>query len=390
VVRDKTDAMLMDAERREHARELQESNARLTSSLQAAEIRGKEIVLLTELSGVLQSCQAPNEIFAAVQNYAGFLFPEEAGALYLMNETRDTVTRGPHWGELTSAVTSFPLEDCWALRRGTTFPISPASQGLVCGHAACREAHHGNGFGSGYVCQPLVAQNNLMGLLYREACGPAFAEGADQLATMLAEQVSLALANLDLREQLRSQAIRDQLTGLYNRRFLEDALTRETGRAARNGEPMAVAILDVDHFKRINDTYGHEAGDAVLRELGQVLLKTIRKTDIVGRFGGEEFLVLLPGATVEVAQARALAVLEAVRAMEVAIPNGAPLNHITASIGVAAMPLHVARGDALVAAADAALYQAKGQGRDRVVLSDRRAILPAPAEMQLGLTGTDG
>jgi diguanylate cyclase (GGDEF)-like protein len=155
---------------------------------------------------------------------------------------------------------------------------------------------------------------------------------------------------------------------------------------------VAVAILDVDHFKRINDTYGHEAGDAVLRELGQVLLKTIRKTDIVGRFGGEEFLILLPGATVEVAQARALAVLEAVRAMEVVIPNGAPLNHITASIGVAAMPLHVARGDALVAAADAALYQAKGQGRDRVVLSDRRAILPAPApaEMQLGLTGTDG
>jgi diguanylate cyclase (GGDEF)-like protein len=385
--------MLMDTERREHARELQESNARLTSSLQAAEIRGKEIVLLTELSGVLQSCQAPNEIFAAVQNYAGFLFPEEAGALYLMNETRDTVTRGPHWGELTSAATSFPLEDCWALRRGTTFPISPASQGLVCGHAACRETHgngFGRGFGSGYVCQPLVAQNHLMGLLYREAYGPAFAEGADQLATMLAEQVSLALANLDLREQLRSQAIRDQLTGLYNRRFLEDALTRETGRAARSGEPVAVAILDVDHFKRINDTYGHEAGDAVLRELGQVLLKTIRKTDIVGRFGGEEFLILLPGATVEVAQARALAVLEAVRAMEVVIPNGAPLNHITASIGVAAMPLHVARGDALVAAADAALYQAKGQGRDRVVLSDRRAILPAPAEMQLGLTGTDG
>lgn len=389
VIRDKTDAMLMDAERREHARKLQESNARLASSLQASEIRAKEIVLLTELSSVLQSCQAPNEIFAAVQNYAGFLFPEEAGALYLMNETRDAVTRGPHWGELTSAATSFPLEDCWALRRGTTFPISPASQGLVCGHAACREIH-GSGSGSGYVCQPLVAQNHLMGLLYREAYGPAFAEGADQLATMLAEQVSLALANLDLREQLRSQAIRDQLTGLYNRRFLEDALTRETGRAARSGEPVAVAILDVDHFKRVNDTYGHEAGDAVLRELGQVLLKTIRKTDIVGRFGGEEFLMLLPGASVEVAQARALAVLEAVRAMEVVIPNGAPLNHITASIGVAAMPLHVARGDALVAAADAALYQAKGQGRNRVILSDRRAVLPAPAEMPLGLTGTDG
>ena len=162
---------------------------------------------------------------------------------------------------------------------------------------------------SGVVISLLMALLTVVGLRSRHLSGnlnaldaeqralvdnplrPAFAEGADQLATMLAEQVSLALANLDLREQLRSQAIRDQLTGLYNRRFLEDALTRETGRAARSDEPVAVAILDVDHFKRINDTYGHEAGDAVLRELGQVLLKTIRKTDIVGRFGGEEFLI---------------------------------------------------------------------------------------------------
>jgi diguanylate cyclase (GGDEF)-like protein len=327
----------------------------------------------------------PAEIFAAVQNYAGFLFPDEAGALYLMNETRDAVTRGPHWGSLASDAASFPLEECWALRRGTAFPVSPASQGLICGHAACCGGREGK-----YVCQPLVAQNNLLGLLYREASGPDFVPGTDQLATMLAEQVSLAIANLQLREQLRSQAIRDQLTGLYNRRFLEDALTRETGRAARSGEPVAVAILDVDHFKRINDTHGHEAGDAVLRELGQVLQKTIRKTDIVGRFGGEEFLMLLPGADVEVAQARTLGVLEAVRAMEVAIPAGAPLRNITASIGVAVMPLHVVNGSALVAAADAALYQAKGQGRNRVVVSDRLAVPERSAEPTFGLTGTDG
>lgn len=385
VVQDKTDAMVAENERRAHARELQDSNARLTSSLQASEIRAKEIALLTELSGVLQSCQVPDEIFAAVRNYAGFLFPNEAGALYLMNDTRDAVVRGPHWGTLNATVASFPLEDCWALRRGATFPVSPASQGLICGHAACCEGRDGS-----YVCQPLVAQNNLLGLMYREAAGAGFAEGTDQLATMLAEQISLAIANLQLREQLRSQAIHDQLTGLYNRRFLEDALSRETGRAMRNGEPVAVAILDVDHFKRVNDTHGHEAGDAVLRELGSVLLKTIRKTDIVGRFGGEEFLVLLPGADVEVAKARALGVLEAVRAMQVAIPNGPPLTRITASIGLAVMPLHVANGAALVAAADAALYQAKGQGRDRVVVSDRLAIPSQSTEVLLGKTGTDG
>src|SRR5436190_3172336 len=369
VVQDKTDAMQMEAERRAHAHQLQETNSRLTSSLQTAEIRAQEITLLTELSGVLQSCQTPHEIFAAVETYAGFLFPEEAGALYLINEARDAVVLGPNWGALASAPGSFNLDDCWALRRGTTFPLSRASEGLVCSHAACRETT-----GRAYMCQPLVAQNNLLGLMYRETEGSPFTAGADQLATMLVEQVSLAIANLELREQLRNQAIRDQLTGLYNRRFLEDALARETGRAARGREPVAVAIVDVDHFKRINDTYGHEAGDAVLRDLGAALLKSVGKTDIVGRFGGEEFLLLLPGATLEIAQARALDVLHAVRAMKVAIPGGATLENITASIGLAVMPVHVARGDALVAAADAALYQAKGQGRNRVVVSDRQAV----------------
>jgi diguanylate cyclase (GGDEF)-like protein len=207
---------------------------------------------------------------------------------------------------------------------------------------------------------------------------------------MLAEQVSLAIANLELRDQLRNQAIRDQLTGLYNRRFLEDALVRETGRAARSGEPVAAAILDVDHFKRINDTHGHEAGDAVLRGLGKILRETTRKTDIVGRFGGEEFLLLLPGANLEVAQARAEEVLDAVRAMQVAIPGGATLDNVTASIGLAVMPLHVGKGDALVAAADAALYQAKGQGRNRVMVSDRRTVTSRLAEVAFGLTGTEG
>ncbi len=381
IVQDKTDVMLAETERAEHARQLQDTNARLTSSLKASEIRTKEIALLTELSGVLQSCQKPDEIFAAVETYAGFLFPDEAGALYLMNDARDGVTRGPRWGEVVSTAQSFALEDCWALRRGTKFPVSEASQGLVCGHACCEA-----GVGT-YVCQPLIAQNTLLGVLYREAADTSFADDTDQLATMLAEQISLALANLQLREQLRSQAIRDQLTGLYNRRFLEDALARETGRAMRSGETMALLIIDVDHFKKVNDTYGHEAGDAVLRELGQVLLKTIRKTDIVGRFGGEEFLVLLPGADIDAALARANAVLDAVRAMHVDIPNGAPLQNVTASIGLSVTPLHVPKGDMLVAAADAALYQAKGQGRNRVVVSDRLSLT---VQAPLAKTGTDG
>ncbi|MDB5564310.1 MAG: diguanylate cyclase, partial [Tardiphaga sp.] len=371
VIQDKTDVLAVEAERRDHAREMQEANARLTRSLQTAEIRAKEIVLLTELSGVLQSCHSLDEIFAAVQTYAGYLFTEEAGALYYLNEARNAVQRGAHWGALQADVASFPVDDCWALRRGTTFPISEASQGLVCQHAgAC------SGTGAAFVCQPLIAQNNLLGLLYREHA-VAFGDGADQLATMLAEQVSLAMANLELREQLRSQAVRDPLTDLYNRRFLEDAVAREIGRSVRDGKSLALAMLDIDHFKRINDSHGHEAGDAVLRGLGKILRETIRVTDIIGRFGGEEFLLLMPGVSVDVAEQRVQQLLDSVRGMQVS-SAGVTLDNITVSVGLAVMPLHVERGDDLLAAADAALYAAKRAGRNCAVVSDRIAMVVAP------------
>jgi diguanylate cyclase (GGDEF)-like protein/PAS domain S-box-containing protein len=377
VIQDKTDVLAVEQERRDHASAMQEANARLTGSLQAAELRAKEIVLLTELSGVLQSCHSLGEIFAAVQTYAGYLFTGEAGALYYLNEAGTVVERGAQWGTLHADMTSFAVDDCWALRRGTTFPISEASQGMVCHHAgACGEA------GAAYVCQPLIAQNNLLGLLYREHA-TGFGDGADQLATMLAEQVSLAMANLELREQLRSQAVRDPLTDLYNRRYLEDAVGREIARSHRDGKSLALAMLDIDHFKRINDSHGHEAGDAVLRSLGKILRDTIRITDIIGRFGGEEFLLLMPGISIEMAEQRVHDLLEGVRKMQVVLP-GVTLDGITLSIGLAVMPLHVQHGDDLLAAADAALYAAKRAGRNRVVVSDRLATVAAP-----GLTPAD-
>lgn len=376
VIQDKTDALLVEAERRDHARELQQANARLTASLRAAEARTQEIALLTELSGILQSCQKREEIFAAVQGYATRLFPDEAGALYVLNEARNLVTIGTRWGALQAGSASFHPDACWALRRGQTFPVSEASRGLVCDHvaAACEVPP------ARCICQPLIAQNNLLGLLYREPGEGACDASAQQLATMLAEQVSLAIANIELREQLRSQALRDPLTGLHNRRFLEEALTRETARSARSGKPLALALLDLDNFKHINDTRSHEAGDAVLRGMGEILRRTLRKGDIAGRFGGEEFLVLLPETGPEAAKTCMTALLNAVREMRVPW-SGGMLEGITASIGLAVLPVHVDRGEALIAAADAALYQAKGQGRDRVAVSDRSAApLLAPIE----------
>nr|WP_314075872.1 CHASE domain-containing protein [uncultured Roseococcus sp.] len=370
VIQDKTDALKVEEERRDHARELQSANARLTELLHSAEARTQEIALLTELSGILQSCIKPEEVFAAVRGYAARLLPDEAGALYLLSPARDHVTLGTSWGDLKAGASSFAPDSCWALRRGQPFPLSDASRGLVCEHVAPHSAE----LPDGSVCLPLIAQNNLLGLLYREP-GVAGPEGAGarlastQLATMLAEQVSLSIANIELREQLRGQALRDPLTGLHNRRFLHEALARETARVVRNGSTLALAILDLDHFKSINDSYSHETGDAVLRGLGDILRQVAGPNDVVGRLGGEEFLILMPGAELAAARARMETLLDAIRALRVPWPGGV-LDGITASIGLALFPLNVERGEGLTEAADAALYRAKAEGRDRVVVSD--------------------
>ena len=193
-------------------------------------------------------------------------------------------------------------------------------------------------------------------------------------------QVGLALDEmaqaLQLREKelkqamqdLREQSITDPLTGLYNRRYLLELLPRELVRAGRNGTHIAVIMVDVDHFKRINDSFGHDAGDLALRAIGPLLKQSIRRSDIACRFGGEEFLLILPEATSEGAARRAEAIRAAIKLLNL-IHLGRALGAITASLGVALYPDHASDADALLRSADESLYKAKDGGRDRVVIS---------------------
>jgi diguanylate cyclase (GGDEF)-like protein len=188
---------------------------------------------------------------------------------------------------------------------------------------------------------------------------------------MFAEQVGMSISNLRLREALHSQSIRDPLTGLYNRRYLEEMTQRETRRAVRSECGLGLLILDLDHFKQINDTYGHDAGDSALREAASFLVKSVRAEDFVCRFGGEEFVVVLPMADLKATQARAERIRSRLRELTV-LHNGQSLGMITASIGVATLPEHGTSPKELLQAADAALYLAKREGRDRVVVAARR------------------
>ena len=188
-----------------------------------------------------------------------------------------------------------------------------------------------------------------------------------QLAQTVAEQLGLAMGNLKLREMLRNQSIRDPLTGLFNRRYMEETLERELRRAERGKRPLCVAMLDIDHFKEFNDTFGHEAGDVLLSELGRLLRATIRSGDVACRYGGEEFFLIMPELAVGDAERRLDEIRQAVKRLYITY-RGQSIPGVTVSAGIATFPEHGNAGDELVRIADAALYRAKAAGRDRLVM----------------------
>jgi diguanylate cyclase (GGDEF)-like protein len=171
-----------------------------------------------------------------------------------------------------------------------------------------------------------------------------------------------------LHETLRSQSIRDPLTSLFNRRYMEESLQREMRRAARGRQPVGIIMLDIDYFKEFNDSHGHEAGDALLQSVGAILQRSVRAEDIVCRYGGEEFVLILPDAPLSEAAQRAEHVRQAIGHLTMQFHRQS-LRQITVSAGVAVYPDHGPGGDAVLRAADAALYQAKTRGRNRIVLN---------------------
>lgn len=209
------------------------------------------------------------------------------------------------------------------------------------------------------------------GLLLVEAGTPRISRRALAMVGRFASHAALAFANADLKGEVARMADTDSLTGLANRRSLTKSLAREVARSERTGEPLSLAVLDIDHFKRINDTFGHLAGDEVLRTVAQAMAAHVRDVDIVARYGGEEFAVVLPNCSSE----GALTVVERVRA---AIASSTDLTKVTASAGVATVAGSGSDGEALMAAADEALYEAKRSGRDKVTLAQaarpRRAL----------------
>jgi diguanylate cyclase (GGDEF)-like protein/PAS domain S-box-containing protein len=354
--------------------ELDQQNERMLREL---EERSERATLLAKMGELLQSCVSPEEVFAAALGFAPKIFPAARGAMALLNDSRRLTEVIGSWTACVLPVMEFDTPACWALRTGHTHLVLAGDSTAPCAHAA--------GVKHSYLCIPILAQGETLGIVHFQATDEEPELDASEISfkTTFAAQVGLSIANIRLREALRIQSVRDTLTGLYNRRYLEEVLEREVRRAARAAQSLGVLMIDLDHFKNFNDTYGHDAGDAVLREAGASLCKGIRAEDFVCRFGGEEFVVILPTANLEAACARAERLRLKMKDLTV-LHQGRSMGMLTISIGVAVFPEHGASPKELMAAADAALYEAKRRGRDQVgvaaVSSLGDAAMPVPGK----------
>jgi diguanylate cyclase (GGDEF)-like protein len=330
---------------------------------QARDAARHEMEQLFSMASMLQSATDRDDANEVLRGKALYLLPGFSGALYVFNNSRDRLDRSMAWGPLAPHPNADHIAPnaCWALKLGKPY-VNGGRGNLRCPHDTL----------AGIVLEiPMAARGEIYGLLqitHEAADAEGRLEAIRPLAVALADAMSLSLSGSALRDQLRNQALRDGLTGLYNRRFLEEMLDRLTQDAERRDVPMSAIMIDLDHFKRLNDQYGHATGDAVLREVARIVMAALRVTDIACRYGGEELLLLLPDCPLD----NAVKLAERLRLEIEMLTNGAAAQSVTASLGVACTPDTTAQPSELVAVADAALFQAKRHGRNRVEVAARR------------------
>jgi len=343
-----------------------------------------EARLLSQFNAWLQSCKSLPELYDMVGEFVTRLLPRSAGNLYVYANSRDVLENVRAWNGAPAP--SIHPDDCWGLRRGHAYTFGEHEIDFKCSHV--EKGHEGV-----YCCLPVLAHGETIGMLHLDfgakrltGAGAIDADVAEQrrLGILCAEQISLAIANVKLRDQLRDQSIRDPLTGMFNRRYMLETCRREFSRAERNSQSVAVLSIDVDHFKKFNDNHGHDAGDIVLRSVGAALQSSFRDEDVPCRYGGEEFVVILPGSSLEEATRRADAVRADIEGLSVRYLDAA-LPRVTISIGVASFPSGGDTIETVLKAADEALYQAKEKGRNRV----EQAAAPANSDLAAWIREAD-
>ena len=350
------------SERKRIKDSLNNANQELSSLVVQLQNHDREMRLINRMNDLLQACKTQEEAFQVISLAVGDLFTGQSGGLAILHDSGHFLETFASWGDEPIMESIFQLDDCWAIRRGQAHEVGDPLDNVICRHFIRPPK-------AGHLCLPLVVQGEMLGLLSVEipaGMKPDRAYHWRQQVVTVGEGIKLSLSNLKLREIMREQANHDPLTGLFNRRYLNDTLPRELNHARRGCTQITIAMLDIDHFKNLNDTYGHDAGDLMLRELGRVLRETVRKSDIACRFGGEEFVLILLDSSLEASLHHLEKLNTHVKEMQIRYGEQL-LGSMSLSIGVIEASQYEMTADELLGAADKALYAAKRAGRDRIV-----------------------
>jgi len=350
---------------------LEKVNAELTIFNAQLEHHNRNNRLLLKFITALQNCQELTDVIAIVDEFIPQLLPQYAGLVAILLPKHQSLHVITTWGlpDKPPDINAVPCNDC-CLRFCKTFPrIEQTYPGEICSYWHGTEPVY-------YTCIPVYGSMSanpddaslITGIInFYQPNGTAIPDIALQLGQSALVAINQTMMNLHLHHSLHEQSIRDPLTNLFNRRYLQETLRRELSRANRENIPVSIIVIDIDHFKAINDTYGHAMGDLVLKQLGQLLQSQTRQGDVACRYGGEEFVVVLPTATSKTSYYRAEEIRLAFAAISIACET--KTIQATLSVGIATYPFHGETHEAVFGAADAALYLAKSKGRNQTVIS---------------------
>ncbi len=359
-------AILEDITEEKRAEEkLQQYHTQLAESISELRAQTRDLMLLNQMNELLQTCLTENEAYRVFALKAAEMELGAGGALAIVSQKGRFLETVARWGKDVHILDVFDFDSCWAMRRGQRHEVPDPSRDMACEHFQERPT-------SGYMGIPLIVQGEALGLLHIHAapgCSPNRRMRLVQISVTVGEALTLALSNIRLREALREQATHDPLTGLFNRRYLDETLEREILRALREKKPFSAAMVDIDHFKKFNDIHGHEAGDRVLTEVSNCIRTSLRQSDIAYRYGGEEILIVMPASEAGEAAKRMSEIAARLQHLNIAWGDKV-LPAISISVGIASMPEHGTSSETVLRAADHALYAAKQAGRNRVCIAE--------------------
>ena len=347
-----------------------DANHQLELELKQANTKLNDVKNLLEMTDIMLATNNIEELFKIIEKYCSKILHFSSGHFYLLNDARDIMLQKASWGEPSAQAENFNPSDCWALRTGHNHDYSKDTNACLCEHIHTLDkpvAHS--------ICIPLRAQIELLGLLYVEIpASQTIDNNLSLLISGLAEMMALAIANIQLRHKLYEQSLHDPLTNLYNRRFFMEFFLKSIRQHERQHKKMGLLLIDVDHFKKINDQYGHDIGDDVLKEIAVILQENCREADLVARLGGEEFTIILQDIQNDILLERA-EIIRTACAEKVFLDKHDQTIRVTISIGAAIYPLHGTTPEKLLSAADAALYLAKHRNRNNTVLFNYKELI---------------